>query len=232
MYSMKYEEEKERLIELLLSNYSQYKEELNSVFEQIKADKKMYVDSGRDITKNKSAVRSYIDNVNGKDRTKDEEFMIQCKNISDRFKYIQTYQNKYNGVKTRYNNLIKSVKKLSSFISITNDGLGYSKKGDKILKPIYTNKFTIDVEFHSMNLLKSNIDTYIKHEFLDNNNGFAYVEENNKYIDNNNLKQREREFFETLIHVMEFQLEQVKNIEQNIDIEDVQSYLKYYLFYK
>ncbi|ULX29176.1 hypothetical protein H5U44_14420 (plasmid) [Staphylococcus aureus] len=75
-----------------MSNYSQYKEELNSVFEQIKADKKMYVDSGRDITKNKSAVRSYIDNVNGKDRTKDEEFMIQCKNISDRFKYIQTYQ--------------------------------------------------------------------------------------------------------------------------------------------
>ncbi|ULX29177.1 hypothetical protein H5U44_14425 (plasmid) [Staphylococcus aureus] len=61
-----------------------------------------------------------------------------------------------------------------------------------------------------MNLLKSNIDTYIKHEFLDNNNGFAYVEENNKYIDNNNLKQREREFFETLIHVMEFQLEQVR----------------------
>lgn len=128
--------------------------------------------------------------------------------------------------------LIKKVKELSSFINITNSGLGYSKKGDKILKPIYTHKFTIDVDFQSMSLLKSNIDTYIKDQFLDNNNGFAYTVEDNKYIDNDQLKKREREFFETLTRVMKFQLQQIENVEQSADIEDVQSYLKYYLFYK
>lgn len=213
-----YEEIKNGLVNKILTDYTYYKRELDSFKSKIEQGQNFYAfKSETPISQQSSVKRSASYAL--KTTTKEEEFLIELGNLSERFNYIKNYKLTYNKLLDRRESLIECIKDLVSFNKLTKEK--FSDKNDATaifdsIKNYAINKHLVKY-FQSIEMKKHVIDKYLENK------------DDHYKIDNDVLKKKENVFFEEVLMAIEHDLEQIQKIENKKESEN---YLKYWLLFK
>lgn len=130
-----YEEIKNVLVNKILTDYTYYKRELDSFKSKIEQGQNFYAfKSETPISQQSSAKRSALYAL--KATTKEDEFLIELGNLSERFNYIKNYKWFYNKVLDRIESLIENIKDLVSFNKLTKEKFSDKNDATVIFDPI------------------------------------------------------------------------------------------------
>ncbi|QDR66111.1 hypothetical protein FPV13_14515 (plasmid) [Mammaliicoccus sciuri] len=225
-----YEEIKNGLVNKILTDYTYYKRELDSFKSKIEQGQNFYAfKSETPISQQSSAKRSASYAL--KATTKEDEFLIELGNLSERFNYIKNYKLSYNKVLDRRESLIENIKDLVSFNKLTKEKFSDKNDATVIFDPIknYAINEHLVKYFQSIEMKKHVIDKYLENKDDLYLKGIAFKEDDHYKIDNDGLKKKENVFFEEVLKAIEQDLEQIQKIENKKESEN---YLKYWLLFK
>lgn len=214
MYSPKYEEDKDYLVRKTVDSYGAFKKELDNLYERM-------------VSVNYSPLTDIS-------QTK---LMSQDVSLSKHFEYVSEVNHAVALLNRAYRNLINNTHMLFHFIELTNEELNLDKKGFKILEPLYKNELlnaSIPGMFLTINSIIMSIDHYVQDKSVLDIENLIYLKGETVYVDDNGIRQKEYDFREKITELILYELEQLKLIESQFDsnIDDIELYLKYYLFYK
>lgn len=214
MYSAKYEEDKDYLVRKIVDSYELYKIEL------INTDEIM-----------KEVNRYPLIDID------QEKFVSQGDLLIKHLEYVARLNHIVEGLAKKYKILINNINMLKHFTELTNEAFGIKKVGVDILIPLYENHLlnaSLSLAFLSMKSLEMNIKDYVRYKGKIANNDLIYISDGSVYVDTNEIRQMEFDFRKKVTDVINYELGQLKTIESRFDsnAEDIELYLKYYLFYK
>lgn len=214
MYSAKYEEDKDYLVRKIVDSYELYKIEL------INTDEIM-----------KEVNRYPLIDID------QEKFVSQGDLLIKHLEYVERLNHIVEGLAKKYKILINNINMLKHFTELTNEAFGIKKVGVDILIPLYENHLlnaSLSLAFLSMKSLEMNIKDYVRYKGKIANNDLIYISDGSVYVDTNEIRQMEFDFRKKVTDVINYELGQLKTIESRFDsnAEDIELYLRYYLFYK
>ncbi|MFF0676925.1 hypothetical protein ACFYSI_13485 [Staphylococcus xylosus] len=214
MYSAKYEEDKDYLVRKIVDSYELYKIELINT-EEIMEEFNHYplIDIDQD------------------------KFVSQGDSLVEHLEYVGRLSYILEGLAKKYKILINNINMLKHFTELTNEAFGIKKVGVDILIPLHENQLlnaSLSLAFLSMKSLDMDIKDYMRYGEEIANNDLIYISDGSVYVDTNEIRQMEFDFRKKVTDVINYELGQLKTIESRFDsnAEDIELYLKYYLFYK
>lgn len=226
-----YEAIKNELVMEILEYYRKYKDILDNFYNKIKSGQDMYVlSTTTPISEQTSANRSVI--FATKNHTDNETFKWKMENLSQRFDYMSDYTKKLEEVSDARNNLLAAVRDLSVLNNITSNKKTGINVGHEIFRPIKKRKINKNLEilFRSMETLKWQIESYVVNEYNSNRRDWFVTSKNDSYVINDEkIKETERNFFDDTLKAIRHDLDQVEQIENRIESRN---FLKYYLLFK
>ncbi|CAC5966916.1 TPA: hypothetical protein ACF9K4_002762 [Staphylococcus aureus] len=227
-----YEVIKKELVEEILENYHKYKDLLNQFYNEVKSGQDMYVlNTTIPISKQTSGKRTIL--FESEEHTENETFKWKMENLKSRFEYISRYLKAFEDVKDARNDLIVAVKDLSVLNNLTSDKKTGINAGQDILQPITkknSNK-NLGIYFRNMEQIKWEVENHIESDYNTHLRVSWLVSlQNGSYVINDeDITERERNFFDKTLEGIRLDLEQLEQIENRIESRN---FLKYYLLFK
>lgn len=214
MYSAKYEEDKDYLVRKIVDSYELYKKDLINTGEIMKE------------------VNHYplIDIDQGK-------FMSQGESLIKHLEYVERLSHIVEGLTEKYRILINDIKMLKHFIELTNEAFGINKVGVDILTPLYESHSSysaLPLAFLSIESFHMDINNYRKYNMVIPDDNFIYQKAGSIFVDDSAIREMEFNFRKKVTDDINYELGQLTSIESQFDsnAENIELYLKYYLFYK
>lgn len=228
-----YETIKLDLVEQILEKYQKYNNLLENFYREIKSGQDEYVLSAptTPISEQVSANRYAI--FTQTKYTDSEKLKWKMENLKIRFEYLSEYVKSLDEVKDARNELLSLVKDLNVLNNLTSNKNTGINMGHEIFYPIEKSKINknLEIYFSSMEQLNGDITNclvnYYDSEmrdswFLTRQNG-AYV------INNEQIAEGERKFFDETLKAIRHDLNQLETIENQ---RESKNFLKYYLLFK
>lgn len=229
-----YEEIKNGLVNKILTDYTYYKRELDSFKSKIEQGQNFYsFKSETPISQQSSAKKSASYAL--KATTKEDEFLIELGNLSERINYIKNYKLTYNKLLDRRESLIECIKDLVSFNKLTKEKFLDKNDATAIFDPIKTYAINkrLSLHFQNIEMIKHGIDKYLENKNEIYLKGIAFKEDDHYKIDNDGLKKKENVFFKEVLKAIEQDSEQIQKIENKKESKkESKNYLKYCLLFK
>ncbi|MFV5769788.1 hypothetical protein [Mammaliicoccus sciuri] len=225
-----YEEIKNRLVNVILTKYEDYKKALEDFQNKVEQGKVFYTfNTNNPISQQSSSKRSAMYAL--RTVTNDDGFMNEIVNLSERFEYIIIYRNAFNLVQEHRKSLISNINELVSLNKITKDKFSEKTDATAIFSPLSKHAINehLDIHFKNIEMIKGHIDNYKRNQYELDLEGIAFKENGLFHINNDKLQKIEKDFFEETLKAIKYDMKQIDTIEKQ---KDSKNYLKYYLLFK
>ena len=224
-----HEQIKNKLVDDILELYKSYKDEVFYLNKKSFDDSRRYTNRNQKISDDVSARRFNRD----KDLEEGslEYFKFKLENVKEHFSYIDDYQDRLNSLYKAKHELMLKIDELKGFNKVTKKKFNRKKDATSLFNELLNHGMSKMVSSYIRDVegINRSIEYYLEDEYLAHLRGIAYKKDETFHVEDNNLKEIEKAFFEFLYEWTRKENKLLNDIDK---FNESKNYLKYHLLFK